>query len=377
MNPPFVYGKLVTDQNFTNRREEIIHLTRNYISGTNTIIISPRRWGKASLVKKSVDEVIASKEAIRFVFIDMFNIRTEEEFYRVLLEKTIQSVSGKIEEVVANIRKFLKQWVPQISISPDTDTKFTLQLNWKELKKHPDEILDLPEKIAAAKRFRIIVCVDEFQNIKFFDDPLAFQKKLRSHWQQHQFTAYCLYGSKMHMMMDVFTSPSMPFYKFGDLVFLTKIDRRYWKSFIMDRFSVTGKSISPDRSVLIAELVDDHPYYVQQLAQQVWLRTNKTVKDEDIRNAHQSLIFQMSMLFQNMTELLTTTQINFLRAVIAGEKQLSSKDTIASYHLGTSANVVRLKKTLISREIIDEDAGKISILDPLFSFWLKNIYFTD
>ncbi len=177
--------------------------------------------------------------------------------------------------------------------------------------------------------------------------------------------------------MDVFTSPSMPFYKFGDLMFLTKIDRRYWRSFIMERFSETGKSISPGRSVQIAELVDEHPYYVQQLAQQVWLRTNKTVKDEDIREAHQSLILQMSMLFQNMTEVLTTTQINFLKAVIAGEKQLSSKETIASYNLGTSANVARLKKTLISREIIDEDVGKITILDPLFSFWLKNIYFAD
>jgi len=377
MNAPFIYGKLATDRNFTDRNAEIIQLTRNFISGTNTIIISPRRWGKSSLVKKTVGEVIESKEAIRFVFIDMFNIRTEEEFYRVLLEKTIQAVSGKIEDVIGNIRKFLKQWVPQISLSPDTNTKFTLQLNWKELKKHPDEILDLPEKIAAAKGFRIILCVDEFQNIVFFDDPLAFQKKLRSHWQQHQLAAYCLYGSKRHMMMDVFTSPSMPFYKFGDLMFLANIGRRYWRSFIMERFSDTGKNISPDHSDLIAELVDDHPYYVQQLAQQVWLRTNKTVKDEDLREAHQSLILQMSMLFQNMTEVLTTTQINFLKAVIAREKQLSSKETIASYNLGTSANVARLKKTLISREIIDEDVGKITILDPLFSFWLKNIYFAD
>jgi uncharacterized protein len=83
----------------------------------------------------------------------------------------------------------------------------------------------------------------------------------------------------------------------------------------------------------------------------------------------------MSMLFQNLTEMLATSQMNFLKAVINKEKQLSSKEIIKKYNLGTSANVVRLKRTLISKEIVDEDAGKVYILDPLFASWLKNNYF--
>jgi uncharacterized protein len=225
METPFAYGRLVTDQNFTNRMEEIKQISQNFTSGTNTVLISPRRWGKSSLVKKAALETGATSGSIRFVFIDMFNVRTEEEFYKELFEKSIQSVSGKIDDVIGNIRKFITRWSPEISISPGSEIKFTLHLNWKELKKQPDEILDLPEKIAAEKKIRIIVCIDEFQNISFFDDPPAFQKKLRSHWQQHKSAAYCLYGSKRHMLMDVFTSPSMPFYKFGDMIFLAKIRR--------------------------------------------------------------------------------------------------------------------------------------------------------
>lgn len=84
--------------------------------------------------------------------------------------------------------------------------EISLEFDWNEIRKNPDEILDLAERIAIDKGIRIVVCVDEFQNIAEFNDPLYFQKKLRSHWQQHQYVSYCLYGSKRHMMLDVFTN---------------------------------------------------------------------------------------------------------------------------------------------------------------------------
>lgn len=100
----------------------------------------------------------------------------------------------------------------------------SLDFDWKEVRRNPDEILDLAENIAADKGLRIVVCIDEFQNIAEFDNPDYFQERLRSHWQKHQHVAYCLYGSKRHMMLDVFTDSSRPFYKFGDLIFLLKIN---------------------------------------------------------------------------------------------------------------------------------------------------------
>ena len=103
---------------------------------------------------------------------------------------------------------------------------FLFPLDWKEVKKGQDEILDLAENICKNKKIKVVVCIDEFQNIAFFDEPLAFQKKLRAHWQHHKQTSYCLYGSKRHLLMDIFSSQSMPFYKFGDVIFLEKIKEK-------------------------------------------------------------------------------------------------------------------------------------------------------
>ena len=47
---PFIFGKIATEKNFTDRELETATLVQNFSSLINTIIISPRRWGKSSLV---------------------------------------------------------------------------------------------------------------------------------------------------------------------------------------------------------------------------------------------------------------------------------------------------------------------------------------
>jgi uncharacterized protein len=124
------------------------------------------------------------------------------------------------------IQAFMGRFIPRFSFSPDNQQEVSLALDWKEVKKHPDDILNMAEKIAAKNKWKFIICIDEFQNIATFDNHLAFQKKLRANWQKHQHAAYCLYGSKRHMLIDVFSNTSMPFYKFGDLMFLEKLKKK-------------------------------------------------------------------------------------------------------------------------------------------------------
>ena len=76
-----------------------------------------------------------------------------------------------------------------------------------------------------------------------------------------------------------------------------------------------------------------------------------------------------------MTEVLTTRQLSLLEAILKQEKQLTAKATLATYNLGTSANVIQLKKRLIELDVIDEIQGKIEFLDPMYKHWLATRYF--
>jgi hypothetical protein len=376
METPFIFGKIASSFNFTDRTAETALLVSNFGSLINTVVISPRRWGKSSLVFKAADIAVRGNEKLKICRIDLFNIRNEDEFYTTLAQSVLQSTSSKWEEAIDSSKKFLSRFIPKITFGADPQNEVSFSFDWDEIRSNPDDLLDLAEKVAIEKDLRIVICVDEFQNIAEFKDPVFFQKKLRSHWQKHQNVAYCLYGSKRHLLLDVFTNSSMPFYKFGTILFLEKIDTRSWIDFIKERFASTGKSISPDLAGLISSLAENHPYYVQQLAQQVWLRTEETASSEIVHSAHQSLTDQLSLLFDTITQGLTTLQLNFLRAVIYGEKSMNSAVILGKYRLGSSANVTRCRKSLVEKDILDFTTGKLEFQDPIYKHWLKNEYFS-
>jgi hypothetical protein len=289
----------------------------------------------------------------------------------------LKTTSNGWEDFAANAKLFLSRFIPTVTFSPDKQTDLSFGISWKELEKQPDDILDLAENIAQKKNMQLVICIDEFQNIMHFSDPEAFQQKLRSHWQNHHNVAYCLYGSKRHMLLDIFSNPSQPFYKFGDLMLLDKISEKEWIVFLCKRFEDTGKRLSPENARLIAQLADNHSYYVQQLAQQAWFRTKDTCSQEIILSAHEDIINQLSLLFVNSTEKLSSFQIHLLKAVLAGEKQLTAKETLEKYQLGTSANVVRLKRLLIQNEILDDTGEELSFLDPMYRYWLQKNFFKE
>lgn len=375
MGIPFTFGKIVSGKDFANRHVELESLKQYFLAGTNVIMISPRRWGKSSLILNALEKTVRADKQVRYCYIDLFNVKTESEFYELLAKEILKSVSNNLEDVISLAGKFLSNLIPQITFSPDNINSFSLGLNWKEVKKHPDELLGLAQKMAESKKIKLIVCIDEFQNISEFKDSLKFQKKLRANWQRHSKVTYCLFGSKRHMMQEVFASVSMPFYKFGELMLLEKISLQEWVKFIQRRFNETEKSINAQVASLIAELVECHPYYVQQLAQQSWFRSKKNCTAEIVNEAYQNLIRQLSLLYQTLTDGLTSTQINFLKAVINGEQHFSASGTLKQYSLGTSANITRIKNTLLQKEIIDVHGKDVELLDPVYKDWLKQYYF--
>ena len=237
MEAPFVFGVRVEGDAFTDRREETARLKANFTYGVNTILISPRRMGKTSLV---------------------------------------------------------------------------------------DKVLRLPEVIAQSKGYRIVVCIDEFQQIGDFLDSLTFQKKLRGIWQLQSHVSYCLYGSKKHMMEQMFQNQSYPFYRFGDFFYLNKADA-------------------------------------------------SSATSEDVQYGIDRLLDACESLFIQQTEDLSAYQMNFLHALVNGvHTGFTQSAVLSNYRLGTAANITRLKKALIEKDLVTITSPKhLEMSDPILALWLK------
>jgi len=371
---PFIFGTTVLDDAFINRKDEIHRLTTNLAGGINTTLISPRRFGKSSLVEKVVRDLMKPDKNIRVVIIDLFTLSTSEKFLEKFAREVIKSSSSKWQDWIKNTRTFFRVLIPKIHIGVDPVYDFSISFDWEEIKKHDDEILELPETIAKQKKLKFIICFDEFQNISQYSGFEEFEKKLRSVWQRQKNVTYCIYGSRRHMMNDIFNNPSKPFYRFGDLINLDKINTNEWVSFITGSFMKTGKKISENQAEMIADLMQCHSWYVQQFAHYTWTLTEKTVTKTIMEKALNELINSNTPFYQKEIETLSSTQVNLLIAIASGEIMFTSAAVMREYKLGTPRNVSKNKSLLINKDLIQTSGRKMEFVDPAFELWFGKNY---
>jgi uncharacterized protein len=369
---PFKFGRIVTGDSFINREDEKNRIRNNILSRNNTIIISPRRWGKSSLLRQVASEMESDK--IRFVFLDIYKIRTEEDFFTSYSREVIKATITRKEEVLNMTKKFFQRIMPVISFKVDPLHDLSLKFNWEEAKEAIDEIIDLPEKVAKDKGLQIIVCIDEFQNIARIKDYEKLEETLRSYWQLQEQVSYCLYGSRKHMMVDIFNRESRPFYRFGDIMMLGKIPEEHWIDFIVTGFKDTGKSISLDLARVLISTAGNHPEYVQQLAHHTWSLTEKQADELILSNAVELVMDTNSIFYQEICDDLSNTQINLIKAVFQGETQFTSAEVMQKYNLGTPRNVSKNKETLEAKDIIDFSSDPAQFTDPFFIIWFQKIF---
>lgn len=373
MEVPFVFGVRVEGDAFTDRREETERLKANFTYGVNTILISPRRMGKTSLVDKVCS--LVEGDDIKIARIDAFGCRSENDFINAFATAVVRATSNKWEEWMENAKVFLSRFVPKISFGQDPLNDFSLSLGYNASNQTTEEVLRLPEVIAQSKGYRIVVCIDEFQQVGDFPDSLTFQKKLRGIWQLQSHVSYCLYGSKKHMMEQMFQNQSYPFYRFGDFFYLNKIGEEDWVEYICQRFEATGKHISEELAREICLVTDRYSSYVQQLAWFVWLRTADAASAtaEDVQYGIDRLLDACEPLFIQQTEDLSAYQMNFLHALVNGvHTGFTQSAVLSNYRLGTAANITRLKKALVEKDLVMTTAPKhLEMSDPILALWLK------
>ena len=143
-NKPFTFGVATSGDNFTDREKETERLLLNFRHSINTVLISPRRWGKTSLVQKVCR--LAQSDKLKVVYLDIFSCRSDKDFYDVFAAAVLKQTSSKLDEWLENIKLFLSRISPKISMGTDPMTDFSISLEMNSESNDVDEILQLPEK---------------------------------------------------------------------------------------------------------------------------------------------------------------------------------------------------------------------------------------
>ena len=368
----FVYGVAVSDYNFIGREQETKRLLDNFRGGINVILMSPRRLGKTSLVKHVCNKL--DEEDIITVYLDIFGCKSEYDFYNKLAAEVLKQTASKHELWLEEAKEFIYRLTPKISFSPEPNADFAISLGITPKTHTPEEVLGMAEKIAIKKGKRIVICIDEFQQIGEMANSKQLQARLRTVWQHQKQVSYCLFGSKHHLMGAIFLHRSMPFYQFGDIISLDKIATADWLEYIVSHFADGKRTISRALAEDICKFTENYSAYVQQLSWLVFTQKEEgeTVTEEDVKQAMNDLLATNEILFMQMIEPLSEYQLNFLRAIASGvTKDFGLSEVREEYKLGSYSNINRLKTALLERDLIEKRGAETVMTDPVFAKWIK------
>ena len=351
MRNPFKFGTIVEDEFFTDRTLELQYIVRVMESENHLILISPRRFGKSSLVVK------AAKQLDRpYLLLNLQKVITTQDLAAKLLKEVFKLYTWeKVKHLMSHFRV-----VPMISSNPVTnsfDVSFQPVTDSNVLL---EDAMALIEKVSTPER-RLIVIFDEFQEIMQIAKGL--DKQLRAIMQMQQGLNYILLGSQESMMTEIFERKKSPFYHFGTLMHLNKIPYQDFLSYLNERLSPVISGMSEKVSNEILSLTNCHPYYTQQLASQVWeLAKYEEIKEDVVNEAVKLITSNHDLDFERLWVKFNRMDKQVLQALCRGENPLQNKQ------LATSTTYSAIKRLMKMGYIIRTE--KYEIEDPFFKHWI-------
>ena len=370
---PFVFGVATSGENFTDREKETERLLRNFKNGVNTVLISPRRWGKTSLVRKAGS--LAASAALKVVYLDIFSCRDERDFYNAFAAAVLRQTSSKLEEWLDDIRQFLSRLSPKVTFGTDPMTDFSLSLDLNPQSREVDEILDLPEKIARKKGCNIVVCIDEFQQIAEYQEK-GTEALLRSYIQFLPNVNFIFAGSKQHLMHEMFMSSKRPFYQSTQLLTIGPVNREAYACFAIRHFAEHGVQLPREVFDTIYDKFDGHTWYIQCLLNRLY-GYNQNVDKELVAYATEQIVSEQSYSYADLLKAYSAGHIRLLKA-IAREgcvKEVLAGDFISRHRLRAASSVSASLKKLLDNELVYQTPCGYIIYDRFMNEWLRQQLF--
>ena len=350
MENPFKFGTIVEGDFFTDRVKEVAYIRQFVESPNHLVLISPRRFGKSSVVAKALKE--SSREHI---LLNLQNVTSVVDFAEKLLREYFRlHPFERLKHLITHFRI-----IPIVSTNPlsgEMSVSFQPSGDGTVML---EDVLTLLEN-AHAKKKRLIVVLDEFQEIR--DISAQLERQLRSIMQAQKNINYILLGSQEGMMADIFENKKSPFYHFGELMRLGKLPRQEFHEYLAERLETVFKGKSDKIADSILDYTGCHPYYSQQLAANAWQVGVLQPENEDaVQSAIDNIVRTHDLDYERLWMTFNRTNRWIMQQLAKG----------ASFQTGerrTSTVYSALKKLQKEGYVIYSDYYELE--DPFFRQWI-------
>jgi len=370
---PFVFGEIIDAARFVDRAEELDHLVRDLADGQKVFLLSPRRFGKSSLV--AVAMLKLKKRHIRTVNLTVSSYSSYAQFLEKFAEKVLRA-AGPWERVKDWISRFGRQVKPDINYNINTgevSVSIGKGTGFDPTPIAPD-VFALPGELTKNAGFRMAICLDEFQQISEFNGG-SVENAIRNQVQQQRDVGYVFAGSQPSLMQEMLSS-KRPFHKAGPQMFLDKIPAKAWREFITSQFRKRGRTVDDGALSTLLGTADLIPYDVQRIGHELWdyaeIADKRTLTTSDVSSVIDKLVIGQSTYYELLWEQLPARQRATLQALAhRGASEIYSQTVRDEFRLGPASSVQKALQSLDARDILDRYRGDYFFLDPLLPCWIR------
>jgi len=376
MDNPFVYGEVVPGEAFVDRETELDRLVADLGSGQKVFLISPRRYGKSSLIHQTLESLRRRGALAVDVTVSSYSS------YLAFLEgyaRAIASVESKWGRARTWLMEAISSTRPEIRYEPKESglgrfsVAFPQVTTARDINRLANEVFTLPGKLATERKRTVVIALDEFQAIDSFDGGTV-EHALRAAAQRQRHVGYVFAGSEPSLM-EKMIGPRRPFYKAGPVMRLQKISPTLFGDFIEQRFVKTGMKPEAGVAEAIIDLAGNLPYDVQRLAHEAWddvrAKGGRKVTLEDLHGTLTRLLSEQETIFEALWQRLTLQQRATLRAVVLqGGREIHSADARMRHRLGGPSTIQKSIAALTKQDVLLKEGPRYVVVDSLLREWV-------
>jgi AAA+ ATPase superfamily predicted ATPase len=374
---PFHFGEIVDGPYFADRDAEVRSLREAILHGRNVVLISPRRFGKTSLILRVIDAV--QREGVKIVYLDLLRTPTKSRLADQLATAIYAGLVSPLDRARERAATFFDHLPlrPRVTLHPDGAVSFDFAAAPAAAVEHElDQTLEHLLETLAAREPPVGLVLDEFQEVTTLDPHLP--ALLRSVFQRQPDVAHIFLGSRQHLLRQVFTGSGEPLYRLAQTMPLAPIPADLFIPFIRERFAAGRSQISAEAAAHLVELTGGHPNDTQELGHFTWsiaVAESKPATRASVDRGLEQVLAAENARFTDVWESLSSPQRIVLQAVaLEDDVHLFSEDARRRHRLGSASGVERAARRLVERELVETIArGAYRVPDVFLKAWLRRL----
>jgi hypothetical protein len=363
---PFRFGPLALDEAFTDRETEVASLVTDARNGQDVVVFAPRRYGKSSLVWRAAQELVS--QSILVAQVDLMRTPTKDQLAAKLARTIHEDLASRLWNAKERLKVFAGlRLTPTITVNPNDGTvsfSFDARAAAEDIDATLEELLTMLGRIAADRDRRVVLVLDEFQEVVDIDPRLI--KLMRSVFQEQPEVAHIYLGSKRHMMRQIFNDENEPFWRSAKQMELDVIPPELFAPYALAKFEETGRELDPATCDSALALTGGHPYATQELLYFLWEEgTLDRALEATLRSEHS----HFSLLWDNIAG----AQKRVLQALAQeGPGRPLSSDYQRRHSLAPTPTVQTALGALERAELVRKiGRGEYRIAEPFLTEWIQ------